>query len=120
MLEKTVRLAVDVTIHEGQLEGFRKVAAEMVAASESEPGTLGYEFFFSSDDKRCRLLEAYADSAAILAHFKGLAVTQLVPKMMPLCHVDRFEIYGDPGPEVTAMAGGLGAKFFAYWKGLSR
>ena len=120
MLEKTVRLSVEATLAEGSEEKFREVAKAMTAASEAEPGTLGYEWFFSADGRQCRLLETYVDSAAVLAHFRGPAVTQLVPQLMPLCHIDRFEIYGDPGPEVAAMAGGFGARIFSYWKGISR
>lgn len=120
MIEKVVRLAVEITVNEGQLEEFRSVARAMTAESEAEPGTLGYEWFSSADGKRCRLLETYADAAAVLAHFTGPVVTELVPRMVPLCRIDRFEIYGDPGPQVTQMAAGFGAQFFAYWAGLNR
>jgi len=34
--------------------------------------------------------------------------------------VDGFEIYGDPGPKVAAMATLFGAKIFTYWLGLNR
>jgi hypothetical protein len=37
-----------------------------------------------------------------------------------LCSVDRFEIFGDPGPKVREMAGGMGAVIFAYLVGLGR
>lgn len=120
MVEKVVRLSVEATITEGCEERFREVARAMTAVSDSEPGTLGYEWFFSPDGRQCRLLEIYTDSQAVLAHFQGRAVTELVPQLVPLCHLDRFEIYGDPGPEVTAMAGSMGAKVFAYWAGMSR
>ena len=120
MLEKTVRLSVEATIAEGREEKFREIAKAMTGASEVEPGTLGYEWFFSADGRQCRLLETYADSAAVLAHFQGPAVNELVPRLMPLCRIDRFEIYGDPGPEVTSIAAGFGARLFSYWAGLSR
>ena len=92
----------------------------MTAASNAEPGTIGYQWFFSADHRQCRLLEIYTDSAAVLAHFQGPAVTELVPQLMPLCQIDRFEIYGDPGPHLTSMATGFGPQFFSYWAGLSR
>jgi hypothetical protein len=34
--------------------------------------------------------------------------------------VDGFEIYGDPGPMVAQMAGGLGAVIFQYGIGIKR
>jgi quinol monooxygenase YgiN len=120
MLEKTVRLLVEATISEGCDEKFKEVAKAMTAASEAEPGTLGYEWFFSADGRQCRLLETYVDKDAVLAHFRGPAVTELVPQLVRLCMVDRFEIYGDPGPEVAQTAVGFGARFFSYWAGLTR
>ena len=61
------------------------------------PGTLGYEWFLSADLKRSRLVETYVDAAAVLEHFSGPVVQQLVPKLMQIASVTRFEVYGDPG-----------------------
>jgi quinol monooxygenase YgiN len=120
MLEKVVRIAVNLTPNENQLEQFVALAKEMSATSNAEPGTVGYEWFSSADGKRFRLLETYADAAAVEAHFTGPTVTQLVPKLVALCSIDAFEIYGDPGPKVTEMAGALGAAFFQYSAGIGR
>ena len=117
MVEQVVRLTVDLTVHEGQLETFKSIAAAMTEVSKSEPGTLGYEWFASSDSKQFRLVETYTDAAAVEAHFTGPAVMEWVPKLAAVCSVDGMEFYGDPGPKVTAMAGGFGAVFFQYWLG---
>ncbi len=45
MRKKVVVVAVEMTINEGQLENFKKEVSAMIALCESEPGTLGYEFF---------------------------------------------------------------------------
>jgi quinol monooxygenase YgiN len=103
-----------------QLEEFKSIAAAMTDVSKAEPGTLGYEWFASADGKRFRLVETYLDASAIEAHFMGPAVQQWVPKLVPICKVDGFEIYGDPGPLVAQMAGGLGAVVFQYWQGINR
>jgi quinol monooxygenase YgiN len=120
MLEEVVRLSVEATIHAGALGAFEAVAKAMTEVSEAEPGTLGYEWFFSADRKQCRLLETYANADAVEAHFRGPAVTELVPRMIPLCTMDRFEIYGEPGPQVSAIAASFGARIFNYWAGMSR
>ena len=120
MLEKVVRLAVNATVNEGQLDAFKELAKAMTVGSEAEPGTLGYEWFFSEDGKTCRLLETYVDADAVTAHFAGPVVRQLVPKMIPLCKLDSFEIYGNPGPQVSQIAGGMGARIYSYWTGLNR
>jgi len=120
MLQKVVRLAVDLTVNEGQLDAFKAVAREMTAGTDAEPGTIGYEWFFGEDGRRCRLLETYTDSDALTAHFTGPVVSNLVPQLVGLCALDRFEIYGDPGPQVAKMAAGFGAQFYSYWTGINR
>ena len=120
MVEKVVRLTVNVTVNDGQIDAFKSVAQTMTEDSKAEPGTLGYEWFSSSDGKRFRLVETYVDAAAVEAHFMGPVVQQWVPKLAAVCAVDGFEIYGNPGPKVAEMAGGLGAVVFQYWLGINR
>ncbi len=120
MLKQVVRLSVHLSVNEGKLEEFKSIAQAMTTASQAEPGTLGYEWFDARDGKHFRLLETYSDSAGVEAHFMGPVVQQSVPKLAALCTIDAFEIYGDPGPKVAAMAGGFGAIVYQYWLGLNR
>ena len=120
MEKQVVRLTVGFVVSSEHLEEFKSIAQAMTAVSAGEPGTLGYEWFAGADGRRFRLVETYADARAMEAHFMGPAVQQWVPKLVPICKVDGFEIYGDPGPMVAQMAGGLGAVFFQYWQGIDR
>jgi quinol monooxygenase YgiN len=120
MLEQVVRLKVNMTVNDGKLDAFKSVAQSMTEGSQSEPGTLGYEWFASKDGKRYRLVETYVDAAAIEAHFTGHVVQKYVPQLAALCKVDGFEIYGDPGPKVSMMATAFGATVFPYWLGINR
>jgi quinol monooxygenase YgiN len=120
MIELVVRLAVALTVHEGKLEEFQKLAASMTEGAKAEPGTIGYEWFAHPDGKQFSLLETYVNAAAVEAHFTGPVVQQGVPGLVALCKVDRFEIFGDAGPKVRKMAGGMGATFFTYSIGLGR
>ncbi|MGC1423230.1 MAG: putative quinol monooxygenase [Terracidiphilus sp.] len=120
MVQQVVRLTVNLTINEGQTETFKSIAKSMTEGSKSEPGTLGYEWFAKGDGKHFTLLETYADAAAIEAHFTGPVVQEWVPKLAAVCAVDAFEIYGDPGPKVAAMAAGFGAVISQYWVGIER
>jgi quinol monooxygenase YgiN len=115
-----VRLTVDLTVNEGKKDAFMEIAQAMTEGSQAEPGTLGYEWFFSADGMTCRLLEVYENAAAVEAHFLGPVVQQMVPKLAALCSVDGFMIYGDPGPVVSQMAAGFGAKFYSYELGINR
>lgn len=120
MAAQTVYVLVELTIHEGMLDAFEGVAQQMIAGSQKEPGTLGYEWHLSEDRRRCRLLETYQDANALLAHFTGPVVQQLVPAVLQLSKVDRFEVYGDPGPQAASMLAGFGAAIFPRWHGLGR
>jgi len=120
MAAQTVHFHVSLTIHEGKLAAFEETAKAMIAGTQKEPGALGYEWYFSKDRKSCRLLETYADADAALAHCTGPVVRDLVPKLMELASVASFEVYGDPGPQATAMLAGFGAAIFQFRHGLAR
>jgi quinol monooxygenase YgiN len=120
VVKQVVRLTVNLTVNEGQIETFNSIAKAMTEVTNAEPGTLGYEWFADSDGKRFTLLETYEDTAAIEAHFMGAAVQQWVPKLAATCSVDGFVIYGEPGPKVAAMAAGFGAVIMPYWIGINR
>jgi quinol monooxygenase YgiN len=120
MTDSKVYFLVDLAIAPGKLHSFETIVKDMLAGSRNEPGTLGYTFYLSSDQVRCRLLEIYADSAAVLAHLKGTVVQQLVPKLLQHSSMERFEVYGNPGAEASAMLARLNAAIFEYHQGLSR
>jgi quinol monooxygenase YgiN len=120
MVKEVVRLTVSLAVTEGHLERFKSIAHSMTAVSVEEPGTLGYEWFSSPDEKNYRIVETYADSSAIEAHFMGAAVQQWVPQIAEHCKVTAFEIYGDPGAKVAEMASAFGAVGFQYWLGINR
>jgi quinol monooxygenase YgiN len=120
MATHTVHFLVELTIHEGNFDSLEGIVKEMIAHSRQEPGALRYEWCLSADRKRCRIIETYADSDAVLAHVTGPAVQQGVPKLLEASSLDRFEVYGDPGAKAAAMLAGYGAEIFAPWCGFSR
>jgi quinol monooxygenase YgiN len=120
MLKQAVRFTVDLTINEGRVDEFEGIAQAMIAGTQKEPGALGYDWCLSSDRKRCRILETYADTNAVLAHLRGPVVQEFVPKILKASSISRFEVYGDPGPEASRMLAGFGAEIFELWHGLSR
>ena len=111
MAASTVRFVVSFTINDGAFVAFERIARVMAAESQKEPGTIAYEWFLSADRARWRLFEAYVDADAVLAHLTGPVVQELVPKLLETGRAG-FEIYGDPGPEASAMVAGLGAEIF--------
>ena len=120
MARDPVRFTVDLTINEGKLDAFEDIAQAMIAGSQNEPGTLAYEWCLSGDRRRCRLVETFADTNAVLAHMTGPVVQELVPKLLEASRISGFEVYGDPGPEAARMLAGFGAEIFQPWHGFSR
>jgi quinol monooxygenase YgiN len=118
MASKNVRFSVSLSIAAGKLAEFEKVVERMLADSRREPGILDYDWYLSGDQRQCRLLEAYVDSAAVLAHLTGPAVREGVPKLLAVSSLNSFEVYGDPGPKAAAMLNGFGATIFSEWRAL--
>jgi quinol monooxygenase YgiN len=120
MSQQTVYFAVDFTINDGKLDAFESIAQEMVAGTQKEPGALGYEWYLSSDHKKCRLIETYKDADAVLAHCNGPVVQELVPKILGTAGVAGFAVYGDPGPKAREMLAAFRAEIFEFRRGLDR
>jgi len=120
MVNSTVCVIVDLAINAEKFDQFESLAQTMVAGSQREPGTLGYDWYLSADRTRCRLIETYANADALLAHFTGPVVQELVPKVLQASSVTAFEVYGDPGAKAAQMLAGFGAQVFAAWHRLSR
>lgn len=120
MTRETVRFIVSFTIDAGSDERFEAVSREMTSLTQTEPGTLAYDWYMSGDRRQCRLYESYTDGKAVVAHLAGPVVQQLVPKLLEVSKLSGFEVYGNPGPEATEMLAGLGAELFQPWLAISR
>lgn len=117
---RRVHFLIDLTIHDAKRQELEDVVNSMLEGTGKEPGALGYEWFLSADGKRCRLLETYADANAVQAHLSGPVVQKLVPKLLEVSSITRFEVYGVPDAAAVAALEGLGAEMFRYWKELGR
>jgi quinol monooxygenase YgiN len=120
MIKHAVRFSVDLTINEGKFEEFQGIVQAMIAGTQKQPAALGYDWGLSSDRRRCRILETYADANAALAHLTGPVVQEFVPKILAASSISRFEVYGNPGPEASRMLTGFGAEIFELWQGRGR
>ncbi len=99
-----IRMLIDFEIYDGKLDEFQALAKQMVEQFEQEPGTLAYHFVLSGDRKRCRLIQGYADQAAITVHWiDGPAVQRNIFHFQQVALPTRVEVYGDPGPKVAAV-----------------
>ena len=73
MFEVTARLKV----REGELEGFKRQAADMMRlTSELDTKTVRYDWFLSDDETECEVREAYVDADALIEHAQHIAETR--------------------------------------------
>ena len=73
MFEVTARLKV----RDGELEGFKRQAAEVMKATrELDTKTIRYDWFLSDDGTECEVRESYADADALVEHSQHIAETR--------------------------------------------
>ena len=108
-----------VSINEGRLEDFRALMQEMVASTEAESGTQGYEWFLSEDDGSCHINERYADSDAVMAHLRSFGAN-FAERFLGCVTPTSIDVYGDPSDEVRAGLAGFGAVHHRPFGGFSR
>ena len=109
-------------IHDGKLEDWKAQARRTIdTARDNEPGQLVYEWHLSPDGTTCHVDEWYEDTDAALAHVRGKAVTEELPKLLQYCDFTGLWIYTDIGEgELRDALSGFGADFWHHWGGHSR
>jgi quinol monooxygenase YgiN len=65
----TFEVSAHMTVRPGQLEGFKKQAAECIRITkEKDTHTLRYDWFLSSDGTECEVREAYTGPEGLIEH----------------------------------------------------
>ena len=95
-------------VRDGQLEGFKRQAAEMMRVTrEKDTGTLAYDWFLSDDGTTCEVREAYVDADALVEH--AMNVREAREAMFAEFAYDhQMAFYGDPSPRLTALVNAVG------------
>lgn len=108
-----------ITVNEGQLEAFRSLMHEMVASTQQEDGTLGYEWFLGDDGATVHIHERYKDSGAAMVHMGNFGANfaeRFLSMIVPLS----IHVYGDASPELREAMAPFGAVHMADFGGFSR
>ena len=109
----------ELTVKEGHADALRTLMAEMVDATQGEPGTLDYEWYLSDDGTRVHVLERYEDSAAVLAHLATFG-ERFMGRFFATLSPERVVLYGAPSAAVREALAGLGPTVMAQAAGFSR
>ena len=107
-----------VAIQPGQFDNFRAVARDLIASTQSEPGTLSYEWNLSPDTTTCHIYERYRDSAALVAHVEGFG--NFAERFLQACKPIRFDVYGSPNAEATAIIADFQPSYYSHLGGFTR
>lgn len=106
-------------IRDGELEGFKRQAAEIMSKTQQQDvKPVRYDWFLSDDGTECEVREAYANADALLAqqHRIGEAKAELFRFVTG--HSMTF--YGELSPALAAALEAMGTKFtqFSFLQGL--
>ena len=118
MFEVTARLK----IREGELEGFKRQAAEMMRLTrELDTKTLRYDWFLSNDGTECEVREGYVDADGLLEHAQH--VFQARDKLFrDHAYGHDMTLYGEPSPALAALmerrAGIVPLPRYSFFQGL--
>jgi quinol monooxygenase YgiN len=107
-------------IREGQLEGFKRQAAEVMRqAREKDTGTLAYDWYVSKDGTECEVREAYVDADALVDH--AFHVREARDALFAEFAYDhKMAFYSDPSPRLVALVDkiGVNATYFTLLQAL--
>lgn len=117
-MSDTVSWNLQMSVHEGQLSGARELMPEMVEATRSETGALGYEWFLDAGGTVCHIHERYADSDAAMVHLGNFG-TKFAERFLECFEPTALYVYGEPSDEVRGALDGFGATYLGTFGGFN-
>jgi quinol monooxygenase YgiN len=111
-----LRIIARLKIHTGKLDEFKALAATVLSVVQERcPGTLEYEWFLSTDQTECVVLETFASSEALLAHAD--AVAEQARQLFAVCDMPDIWLCGEPSAAVLERAAAFAPKPYAFLQG---
>ncbi len=121
MKDNLVRLKAEVIIKDGKLKEYKKLVRKMSKLVEAnEPDTLGYYFYFNSDETTCVVHEIFANSAAVIAHNNSPASQTMLPKILSVSRISKLEVYGNPSKKLQKVLTSFSPETYYLFEGFGR
>jgi quinol monooxygenase YgiN len=110
----TFEVRARLKVRDGQLEGFKRQAAEMMRQTkEKDTGTLAYDWFLSNDGTECEVREAYVDADALVDHaFHVHEARDVMFEHFAYDH--KMTFYGKPSPRLLELVNKIGVNVTYY------
>jgi quinol monooxygenase YgiN len=119
--QNQIQFRAEFTIQEGKIEEYKKLIQDMSRIVEaSEPDTIGYQFYLNREETKCIVYEIYSNSEAVFAHNNGVASQTILPRILDVSRISRFEVYGDPSEELQRVLTSFSPHFYHLFTGFSR
>ena len=116
-----IHIRAEFTIEKGNIEEFKKLVDEMSRTVEnSEPNTIGYQFYLNTSETKCMVHETYTNSENVLAHITGVASKTILPRIFNISKLNRLDVYGNPSEELQKVIASFDSETFNLFTGFSR
>jgi quinol monooxygenase YgiN len=99
----------------GGLAVFKRLAARALELTKGEAGNLQYDWFFSGDETKCVVREAYENSDAVLAHVANMG--ELIGKEAALGRGLEIEAFGPVSPQLAEALAALQPTVYGFFQG---
>jgi quinol monooxygenase YgiN len=104
-------VAARLKVRDGQLDGFKRQAAEIMRLTRgNDTKTLRYDWFLSEDGTECQVREAYVDAASLIEHQQHIAEAK-AELFRDFADGHHMSFYGEPSPALAAVVEKLGVEF---------
>jgi quinol monooxygenase YgiN len=118
---ESIHFRAEYIISQEKLQEYKKLVQELCKVVEAnEPHTLEYQFYFNDDETKCVVYETYANSEAAIVHNNGIASKTILPKIVEISQINRFEVYGNPSEKLQKVLSSFNAQKFSVFTGFSR
>jgi hypothetical protein len=118
----TLEVSAHMTVRPGQLEGFKRQAAECIRITkEKDTRTLRYDWYISTDGTKCEVREAYTVPEGLVEHNKNILEART--KLFQDYADDHFmTFYGEVSQPLLDLlkVHGVGFKWFSFLQGLEQ
>ncbi len=113
-------VSAHMTVRPGQLDGFKKQAAECIRITrEQDTRTLRYDWFLSSDGTECEVREAYTSPDGLIEH--NMHILEARARLFKDYADNHFmTVYGEPSQQLLDLLQlhAAGFKSFSFLRGL--
>lgn len=106
-------------VKSGQLDAFKALVAQIVAATSLEPGVLTYEYSVSADGGTANIVERYRNSQAFVLHVEG-TFGGFAERFLSFVSVRSLVVFGDPDAAARKALDSFGATYMTVFDGFSR